>query len=89
MWGRPTEESHMSAVSPASGIGAYIPSQRQISVQAALIDAGTSATGGGDTPAVILDLSEAAKAMMEQAHEGQLIADMLQTMISANGNQPA
>jgi hypothetical protein len=79
----------MSTVSPASSVGAYIASQRQIAVQSALIGAATSASGGGDTPAVIVDLSEAAKAMMEQAHEGQLIADMLQTTISANGSQPA
>jgi hypothetical protein len=79
----------MSAISPASSVGAYIASQRQVAVEAALIGVGTSAAGGGDTPAVILDLSEAAKAMMEQAHEGQLIADMLQTMISANGSSPA
>jgi len=46
----------------------------------------TSAAGDGDTRAVILDLSEAAKAMMEQAHEGQLIADMLQSAVSANGS---
>jgi hypothetical protein len=79
----------MSTISPATSVGAYIASQRQIAVQAASIGAGTSASGGGDTPAVVLDLSEAAKAMMEQAHEGQLIADMLQTVISANGSQPA
>jgi hypothetical protein len=79
----------MSAVSPASSIGASIASQRQIATEAALIGAGTSAAGGGDTPAVIVDLSEAAKAMMEQAHEGQLIADMLGAIVSPNGSSPA
>lgn len=79
----------MSAISPTSSIGAYIATQRQIAVEAALIGAGTSAAGGGDTPAVIVDLSEAAKAMMEQAQEGQQIADMLQTLVSSNGSSPA
>jgi hypothetical protein len=72
----------MSPVSAAPNVGAYIAAQRQIATDAALI--GTAApAAGGDGPAVVVDLSAAAKAMMQQAQQGQQIADMLNAVIAA------
>jgi hypothetical protein len=77
----------MSTVSPASGVGAFIATQRQIATDAALIGTATSAAGG-DGPAVVVDLSAAAKAMMQQAQQGQQIADMLNAVVAA-GRSPS
>jgi hypothetical protein len=72
----------MSSVSPAPSVGAYITTQRQIATEAALIGTATTAAGGHG-PAVVVDLSAAAKAMMQQAQQGQQIADMLNAVIAA------
>lgn len=76
----------MSTVSPASSVGAFIATQRQIAADAALIGTATNATGG-DGPAVVVELSAATKALMQQAQQGQQIADMLNAVIAA-GRSP-
>jgi hypothetical protein len=84
----------MSTVSP-SGLGALLLGQRDSAAKVAMVEAaapqltGTGTTGGGDTPAVVLDLSEAAKAMMQQAQQGQMIADMVQASISPGSGPSA
>ena len=77
----------MSTVSPASSVGAFIATQRQIAGDAALIGTATNAAGG-DGPAVVVDLSAAAKALMQQAQQGQQIADMLDSVVAAGRSPP-
>ncbi len=72
----------MSAVAPASSLDALVVIQRVIAMQAALLDA-SGGQAGGDTPAVVVDLSDHAKAMLAQAQEGQAIAEMLQKSVAS------
>jgi hypothetical protein len=72
----------MSAIGPASSLDALVVIERMIATQTALLSA-TGGQSGGDTPAVVVDLSNHAKAMLVQAQEGQAMADMLQKLVAS------
>jgi hypothetical protein len=69
----------MSAIAPASSLEAVVVIQRTIAMERALMTA-AAGSGGGDTPAVVVDLSDHAKSMLTQTQQGQAIAEMLQKL---------